>query len=69
MSYTGSFPSQIVSDAEKISYEYGLKVAKAIQGEWFGDETSIHGSSRYNNVKNNFRSLRLYARGEQPIQK
>jgi hypothetical protein len=69
MSYTGSFPSQVVSDAEKISYEYGLKVAKAIQGEWFGDETSIHGSSRYNNVKNNFRSLRLYARGEQPIQK
>ena len=69
MSYTGSFPSQVVSDAEKISYEYGLKVAKAIQGEWFGDETNIHGNSRYNNVKNNFRSLRLYARGEQPIQK
>ena len=69
MSYTGSFPSQIVSDAEKISYEYGLKVAKAIQGEWFGDETNVHSNSRYNNVKNNFRSLRLYARGEQPIQK
>ncbi len=69
MSYTGSFPSQVVSDAEKISYEYGLKVAKAIQGEWFGDETNVHGNSRYNNVKNNFRSLRLYARGEQPIQK
>jgi len=69
MSYTGSFPSQIVSDAEKISYEYGLKVAKAIQSEWFGDETNVHGNSRYNNVKNNFRSLRLYARGEQPIQK
>jgi len=69
MSYTGSFPSQVVSDAEKISYEYGLKIAKAIQGEWFGDETNVHGNSRYNNVKNNFRSLRLYARGEQPIQK
>ena len=25
------FPSQVVSDAEKISYEYGLKVAKAIE--------------------------------------
>ena len=69
MSYTGSFPSQVVSDAEKISYEYGLKVAKAIQSEWFGDETNVHDNSRYNNVKNNFRSLRLYARGEQPIQK
>ena len=24
------FPSQTVSDAEKLSYDYGLKVAKAI---------------------------------------
>ncbi len=29
------FPSQVVSDVEKISYEYGLKVAKAIEKEWF----------------------------------
>ena len=29
------FPSQVVSDLEKMSYEYGLKVAKAIQHEWF----------------------------------
>ena len=29
MAYTNRyFPSQVVSDAEKISYEYGLKVAK-----------------------------------------
>ncbi len=25
------FPSQAVSDLEKITYEYGLKVAKAIE--------------------------------------
>ena len=24
------FPSQAVSDAEKLSYDYGLKIAKAI---------------------------------------
>ena len=29
------FPSQVVSDAEKLSYDYGLKVAKAIETEWF----------------------------------
>ena len=29
------FPSQVVSDAEKLSYDYGLKVAKAIESEWF----------------------------------
>ena len=29
------FPSQVVSDVEKISFEYGLKIAQAIEGEWF----------------------------------
>ena len=29
------FPSQVVSDIEKISFDYGLRVAKAIEGEWF----------------------------------
>ena len=29
------FPSQTVSDSEKMSYDYGLKVAKAIEQEWF----------------------------------
>jgi hypothetical protein len=61
-----NFPSQVVSDVEKISYEYGLKVAQAIEGEWF-DETNSQ--SRYTNGKNNFHNLRLYARGEQSIQK
>ena len=32
------FPSQVVSDAEKLSYEYGLRVAKAIKQEWFNDD-------------------------------
>ena len=60
------FPSQVVSDAEKISYEYGLKVAKAIETEWFYADK---GSTRYNNINNDFHKLRLYARGEQSIQK
>ena len=60
------FPSQTVSDQEKQSQEYGLKVAKAIQQEWFNDDTS---SNRYKNNLNNFHNLRLYARGEQSIQK
>ena len=57
------FPSQVVSDAEKLSYDYGLKVAKAIESEWFYSE------NRGNRYKNNFHNLRLYARGEQSIQK
>ena len=58
------FPSQAVSDLEKLSEEYGLKVARAIRHEWFSGTTS-----KYNSHKNNFHTLRLYARGEQPIQK
>ena len=29
------FPSQVVSDAEKSSYEYGVQVGRAIEQEWF----------------------------------
>tara|TARA_R110002167_G_scaffold138466_1_gene325655 strand:+ start:853 stop:3264 length:2412 start_codon:yes stop_codon:yes gene_type:complete len=60
------FPSQVVSDIEKISYEYGLKVAKAIESEWFHLDKS---SNRYKTNHNNFRKLRLYSRGEQSVQK
>ena len=61
------FPSQVVSDAEKISYDYGLKVAKAIETEWFHDDRSDNG--RYTNNLNDFHKLRLYARGEQSVKK
>ena len=61
------FPSQLVSDKEKLSKEYGLKIAKAIENEWFND--SGYGSTRYLTDYNNFHKLRLYARGEQSIQK
>ena len=68
MAYSGKsyFPSQTVSDAEKLSYDYGLKVAKAIEIEWFNDDMNIN---RYKSNHNSFHSLRLYARGEQSIQK
>ena len=58
------FPSQVVSDLEKMSYDYGLKIAKAIQHEWFGES---HG--RYHGNTTKFHQLRLYARGEQSVQK
>ena len=60
------FPSQTVSDAEKLSYEYGLKIGKAIEQEWFNNDRN---SNRYKSNHNNFHNLRLYARGEQSIQK
>ena len=60
------FPSQVVSDLEKLSYDYGLKIAKAIETEWFYNDRN---STRYVTTRNNFHGLRLYARGEQPVQK
>jgi len=60
------FPSQVVSDAEKLSYDYGLKVAKAIETEWFHNDRN---HNRYQNNLNDFHKLRLYARGEQSVQK
>ena len=62
------FPSQVVSDLEKISYDYGLKVAQAIQHEWFDFDQS-RSNNRYRDQQANFHRLRLYARGEQSIQK
>ncbi len=69
MAYSGTksyFPSQTVSDAEKLSYDYGLKVAKAIETEWFNEDKSVN---KYRTNVNDFHNLRLYARGEQSIQK
>ena len=59
------FPSQVVSDLEKVSNEYGLKVARAIELEWFDGPQS----NRYSMTQRKFHNLRLYARGEQSIQK
>ena len=62
----GSFPSQAVSDAEKMSAEYGAKVGRAIEHEWYSNTTS---SNMYMNYRQNFHNLRLYARGEQSVRK
>lgn len=61
-----SFPNQMATEAEKQSEEYGLKVGRSIQYEWFRRDS---GSSRYYNQWRDFNKMRLYARGEQPIQK
>lgn len=61
-----SFPSQLATDAEKASKSFGLQVGQAIQYEWFrkdGNKNRFYGQWR------DFRRLRLYARGEQPVAK
>jgi hypothetical protein len=62
-----AFPSQVVSDADKASEEYGLQVSRAIEQEWFDQGRTTQ--NRYVSNWNNFHQLRLYARGEQSVQK
>ena len=62
----GNFPSQVVSDSEKASNEYGLKIGQSIENEWLGRSSS---SNRFSANQLKFHKLRLYARGEQSIQK
>ena len=54
-----NFPSQVVSDLEKESNEYGLKIARAIEQEWFNGPRD----NRHYTAKNKFHNLRLYATG------
>jgi len=65
--YNSSFPDQVVPDVEKASYDYGLQVGRAIESEWFRSDKGWQ--DRFNTNYNNFHKLRLYARGEQSIQK
>ena len=62
-----SFPDQVVSQQEKDSLDYGLQVGRAIEGEWFRNYRGL--GYRYATNFQNYHRLRLYARGEQPIQK
>jgi len=61
-----SFPSQLATDAEKASKEFGLQVGLAVQSEWFRKDA---GSCRFYNQWVEFHKLRLYARGEQSVEK
>jgi len=60
------FPSQSVNDATKNSEAYGMEVARGIQNEWFRKNS---GSGRFTQNQREFHKLRLYARGEQSVQK
>ena len=60
------FPNQFVSDIEKDTYEYGLRVGHAIESEWFARD---HGSSIYGEIRSEYLTRRLYARGQQPVDK
>jgi hypothetical protein len=61
-----SFPNQLASDETKETPEYGLRVGQSIQYEWFKRDG---GTCGYYSRWMDFNNRRLYARGEQSIQK
>jgi hypothetical protein len=61
-----NFPTQLATDAEKASQEFGLKVGQSIMWEWFAKTGN---NCRYYSQWIDFHRIRLYARGEQPINK
>ena len=61
-----SFPTQLATDAEKASKEFGLKVGQSIMWEWFAKTGN---NCRYYSQWIDFHRIRLYARGEQSIAK
>lgn len=62
------FPDAFASDSVKKTKEYGVQVNRAIMAEWFlkGAGTT---RCRFYSQWSQFHTLRLYARGEQPIEK
>jgi hypothetical protein len=64
--YNSSFPDQVVPNEEKQTLDYGLQVARAIENEWFRNN---RGGDRFTANFQEFHKRRLYARGEQSIQK
>ena len=61
------FPNQLATDEEKGTKQYGLSVAKAIEGQWFNQNRS--NSCRFYDQYKDYHTLRLYSRGEQPVGK
>ena len=60
------FPTQLATDSEKASSQFGLQVGQAIQYEWFRKDGT---SCRFYSQWRDFNRLRLYARGEQSVSK
>jgi len=69
-----NFPSHTVSDKVKMSQDYGLSVARAIEAEWWRRDSGVGGGAytgigRFRQSRYEFHRLRLYARGEQSTEK
>ena len=54
-SYKSYFPSQTASDEQKLSMDYGMEVARAIENEWFKKD---RGANRFYVNQNQYHKLK-----------
>jgi hypothetical protein len=59
-------PDPLVTDSKKSGKEFGLRVGRAIEEEWFRKSS---GTSRFVNNRDGYHRLRQYAMGEQSVKK
>jgi hypothetical protein len=62
-----SFPNENVSDSERETPAFGLKVGQAISAYWF--QRTAGGSCQYYSMWGEYHKRRLYARARQPMDK
>lgn len=62
-----NFPDPLAPFEEKITNEYGLKIAKLISSDWFDSNGFARGACEYLNRREYVRNKRLFVRGEQRV--
>lgn len=60
-------PDPLAPFEEKLTDEYGVKIAKLISSEWFDGTGYTRGTCEYSNRRNYVRNKRLFVRGEQSV--
>lgn len=62
-----NLPDQFAPFEEKLTNEYGLKIAKAISSDWFDSNGFTQGACEYLNRREYVRNKRLFVRGEHSV--
>lgn len=62
-----NLPDPLAPFAEKLTNEYGLKIAKLISKDWFDGNGFTKGACEYINRREYVRNKRLFVRGEQSV--
>lgn len=63
-----TMPDPLASNSEKLTPEYGCKIASSMEAEWFGANGMITKDCRFNQRHKWVHEMRLFNRGEQSVE-